>query len=108
MRGIMECGCGYSTDDESMFSRHMAQCSSNVGRQHDDVPAMTREHAEEIVTALEEWVDCRDDLHLARKRYDRGSPEAERAFLKCEAARERLIALMAGEETTKVQVGVPE
>ena len=69
---------------------------------------MTREQAEEIVTALEEWVDCRDDLHLARKRYDRGSPEENRAFLKCEAARERLIALMAGEETTQVQVGVPE
>ena len=69
---------------------------------------LSPERAEEIVTALEEWVDCRDDLHLARKRHDRGSPEAERVFLKCEAARERLIALMAGEETTQVQVGVPE
>jgi len=69
---------------------------------------MTREQAEEIVTALEEWVDCRDDLHLARKQYGRKTPEAERAFLKCEAARERLIALMAGEETTPTQAGVPE
>jgi len=76
--------------------------------ERDEEGGMTPEQAEEIVTALEEWVDCRDDLHLARKRHGRGSPEAERAFLKCEAARDRLIALMAGEETTQVQVGVPE
>ena len=69
---------------------------------------LSPERAEEIVDALEAWVDLRDDLHLARKQYGRKTPEAEVAFLKCEAARERLIALMAGEETTQVQVGVPE
>jgi len=69
---------------------------------------LSPERAEEIVDALEAWVDLRDDLHLARKQYGRKTPEAERAFRLCEAARERLIALMAGEETTQVQVGVPE
>ena len=69
---------------------------------------LSPERAEEIVDALEEWVDLRDDLHLARKQYGRRTKEAGDAFLKCDAARERLIALMAGEETTKVQAGVPE
>ena len=65
---------------------------------------LSPERAEEIVDALEAWVD----LHLVRKQYGRHTKEANEAFLKCEAARERLIALMAGEETTQVQVGVPE
>jgi len=69
---------------------------------------LSPERAEEIVDALEAWVDLRDDLHLVRKQYGRYTKEANEAFLKCEAARERLIALMAGEETTQVQVGVPE
>ena len=67
-----------------------------------------QERAEEIVDALEAWVDLRDELHLARKQWGREHAEANRAFLKCEAARERLIALMAGEGVTPTQVGVPE
>jgi len=69
---------------------------------------LSPERAEEIVDALEAWVDLRDDLHLVRKQYGRHTKEANEAFLKCEAARERLIALMAGEGVTQTQVGVPE
>jgi len=69
---------------------------------------LSPERAEEIVDALEAWVDLRDDLHLARKQWGRGHSEEQKVWLKCEAARERLIALMAGEGVTPTQVGVPE
>jgi hypothetical protein len=69
---------------------------------------MTRTEAEEIITALEEWID----LHLDYRRECRRngmSPEAmevnDRAFLLSEAARERLIDRLAGEEVTEPMAG---